>query len=115
MYTKKHGRKLHTRKLHTRKLKTGIKGRGAYLRGWSKAQPSSEQRTVMLKKCGKKCFLGPKKSFPICSKNTCKINIQGLHAAYGRAREYERITKTSGKNSKKYRDVARIAYNMLYE
>ena len=109
MNTKKLGRKLHTRKLHTRKLHT------RKLKGWSKAQPSSEERTVMLKKCGKKCFLGPKKSFPICSKNTCKINIQGLHAAYARAREYESITKTAGKNSKKYRDVARIAYNMLYE
>ena len=104
MNTKKLGRKLVTRKLVTRKLHTR-KGRGAYLRGWSKAQPSSEERTVMLKKCGKKCFLAPKKSFPICSKNTCKINIQGLHAAYARAREYESITKTAGKNSKKYRNA----------
>jgi hypothetical protein len=104
-----------TRKLHTRKLKTGVHGRGAYLRGWSKAQPSSKQRTAMLKKCGKKCFLGSKKSFPICSKNTCKINRQGLHAAYVRAREYESITGTKGKNSRKYRDIARKAYNMLYK
>ena len=99
----------------TRKLKTGIKGQGGYLRGWKKAQPSVEQRTIMLKKCGKKCFLGPKKSFPICSKNTCKINRQGLHAAYARAREYESITGTRNKSSRKYRDIARKAYNMLYE
>ena len=42
--------------------------------GWSKQQPGAHQRTLMLKRCGKKCFLGPNKSFPICSKNTCKIN-----------------------------------------
>jgi hypothetical protein len=116
MYTRKlRSRKLKSRKLKSRKLKTGIKGRGAYLRGWSKAQPSRKQRTAMLKKCGKKCFLGSKKSFPICSKNTCKINMQGLHAAYVRAREYESITGTKSKNSRKYKDVARKAYNMLYK
>jgi hypothetical protein len=99
----------------TRKLKTGVHGRGAYLRGWSKAKPSSKQRTEMLKKCGKKCFLGPKKSFPICSKNTCKINRQGIHAAYVRAREYESITGTRRNRSNKYRDIARKAYDMLYK
>ena len=109
--TRKHG----SNKFKSHTLKTGIQGRGAYLRGWSKAQPSRKQRTVMLKKCGKKCFLGPKKSFPICSKNTCKINRQGLHAAYVRAREYESITGTRSKNSRKYRDIARKAYNMLYK
>jgi hypothetical protein len=99
----------------TRKLKTGIKGRGAYLRGWKKAQPSLKQRTVMLENCGKKCFLGPKKSFPICSKNTCKINQQGLHAAYVRAREYESINGTRHKSARKYKDIARKAYKMLYK
>ncbi len=100
----------------TRKNKTGIKGRGAYLKGWSKEQPSIHQRTVMMKKCGKKCFLGPNKTFPICTKNTCKINPKGLHAAYIRAREYESITKTRcrGQCSKKYREIARKSYKMLY-
>jgi hypothetical protein len=42
----------------------------------------------MLKKCGKKCFLGPKKSFPICKKNTCKVSKKGVYAAYVRARQY---------------------------
>ena len=55
--------------------KTRIKGRGAYLKGWSKEKPGYHQRTVMMKKCGKKCFLGPKKSFPICSKNTSKRRL----------------------------------------
>ena len=42
-----------------------------------------------MKKCGKKCFLGPKKSFPICTKNTCKINKKGVYSAYIRARQYK--------------------------
>lgn len=59
---------------------------------WSKYAPKSYQRTIMLQKCGKKCFLGPKKSFPICSKNTCKINKAGVHAAYVRAKQYKHNT-----------------------
>jgi len=59
-------------------------------RGWKNERPIYHQRTVMLKKCGKKCFLGPKKSFPICKKNTCKISKKGVYAAYVRARQYHR-------------------------
>ncbi len=54
---------------------------------WSNMSPSRKQRTQMLKKCGKKCFLGTKKRYPICAKNTCKINKLGLHAAYVRSRQ----------------------------
>jgi hypothetical protein len=90
-------------------LKTGIKGRGAYLKGWSKSTPSSKQRTAMLKKCGKKCFLGTKKSFPICTKNTCKRNKKGVLAAYIRAREYMTIKP----KSKKYQNIAKKAKKML--
>ena len=89
-------------------LKTGIKG-------WSKSTPTLKQRTVMLKKCGKKCFLGTKKSFPICSKNTCKINRKGIHAAYVRAREYESIFTRRHKRQNKYKVIARKAYKMLYK
>ena len=98
-------------------LKTGIKGRGAYLKGWSKLSPSFKQRTTMLNKCGKKCFLGTKKSFPICSKNTCKINRKGIHAAYVRAREYESIftTRKQQQTRNKYKAISRKAYKMLYK
>jgi hypothetical protein len=58
-------------------------------KGWKKQKPSAHQRTVMLKKCGKKCFLGPNKSFPICIKNTCKRSKKGIYAAYIRAREWK--------------------------
>jgi len=61
-------------------------------KGWSKKAPSYKQRTAMMKNCGRKCFLGPKKSFPICSKNTCKVNSKGVYAAYVRAREYKRTS-----------------------
>ena len=94
------------------KLKTGIKGKGAYLKGWSKLSPSFKQRTAMLKKCGKKCFLGTKKSFPICTKNTCKINRKGIHAAYVRAREY---SGSRSKRQNKYTVISKKAYKMLYK
>jgi hypothetical protein len=94
----------------TYKNKTKIKGRGKYLKGWSKQQPGSHQRTIMMKKCGKKCFLGPNKTFPICTKNTCRINKKGIHAAYNRASEYSTI-----KGTKKYRKIADKAYRMLYK
>jgi hypothetical protein len=60
----------------------------------------------MMKKCGKKCFLGPGKSFPICTKNTCKRNKKGIYSAYIRARQY------SSKN-KSYKRIATKARNML--
>ena len=76
------------------------------VRGWSKQQPGYHQRTVMLKKCGKKCFLGPKKSFPICKKNTCKVSKKGVYAAYIRSRQYR--TK-----NRKYRAISKKAKRML--
>jgi len=82
------------------------RGRGAATRGWKNMKPGVHQRTVMLKRCGRKCFLGPNKSFPICKKNTCKISSKGVYAAYIRARQY----RTKGQ---KYRTVSRKAARML--
>ena len=76
--------------------------------GWAKQSPSTRQRTQMLKKCGKKCFLGPKKTFPICRKNTCKRSRQGIYAAYVRAREY--ASKT---HKRKYKRIASRAKKCL--
>jgi len=78
------------------------------IRGWSQEQPNTRQRTIMMKKCGKKCFLGQNKTFPICTKNSCKRNKKGIKAAYIRAREYMSI-----KGSKKYKNIANKAYRML--
>ena len=68
--------------------------------GWGKESPKGRQRTRMLRDCGRKCFLGPKKSFPICTKNTCRVNPKGLYAAYIRAREW-------GKKPSSYKGKAR--------
>ena len=59
-------------------------------KGWKSEKPGFHQKTVMMKKCGKKCFLGSKKSFPICKKNTCKISKKGVYAAFVRARQYHK-------------------------
>jgi hypothetical protein len=70
-------------------------------KGWKSEKPGVHQKTVMMKKCGKKCFLGPKKSFPICKKNTCKVSKKGVYAAYVRARQYHR------------RKISKKAHNLL--
>jgi hypothetical protein len=98
-----------TMKRGSRTMKTGRHGRGAYLKNWSKQQPSYHERTNMLHSCGKKCFLGPNKSFPICTRNTCKINKKGVYAAYIRAQEY----KTIKRNSQKYPRISRKARALL--
>ena len=80
---------------------------------WKTQKPSYHQKTVMLKNCGKKCFLGTKKSFPICKKNTCTISKSGVMAAYKRAREYVSISRTKGKSTKRYSRIANKAKRML--
>jgi len=77
-------------------------------RGWKQEKPGFHQRTIMKKNCGKKCFLGTKKSFPICKKNTCKISRKGVYAAYVRAKEYASRT-----GKRKYKNVATRAKKML--
>jgi len=88
------------------KTRRNRNGRGVATRGWKKQQPSTHQRTVMMQNCGKKCFLGPNKSFPICKKNTCKISPQGVYSAYIRARQYS-------SKGKKYQMIAKKANRML--
>jgi hypothetical protein len=90
---------------------------------WSSKSPKTvSERTAVLKKCGRRCFLGPNKSFPVCSgKGTarCKIDRKGVQAAYSRAREWASITsrkKRSSANGRKYRmytGVARRAKTLL--
>ena len=80
--------------------------RRSVTRGWKRQSPGYHQKTVMLKRCGKKCFLGTRKSFPICKKNTCTVSQQGVYAAYIRARQYS-------SKGKKYRTVAKKANTML--
>lgn len=90
--------------------------------GWS--APTTHERTIMQKKCGKsksKCFLGPNKTFPICSPGTCKVNKKGVWAAYVRAKEYasskmHRKTKKGTRKrltKKRYASIAKKAHKML--
>jgi hypothetical protein len=58
-------------------------------RGWAKQTPGKHERTTMLKRCGRMCFLGPNKTFPICQRKTCKIDMRGIHAAFSRARQWK--------------------------
>jgi len=62
----------------------------------------------MLEKCGKKCFLGVGTGFPICDKNTCKVNKKGVYAAYVRAREYSSKT-----GKQKYKSISSRAKKMI--
>jgi hypothetical protein len=75
---------------------------------WLNQKPGFHQKTVMLNKCGKKCFLGPGKTFPICKKNTCKVSKKGVHAAFVRSRQY--LNKTG---KRKYRNISVKAKRML--
>ena len=68
-------------------------------RGWKTEKPGFHQKTIMLKRCGRKCFLGPGKSFPICKKNTCKVSKKGVYSAYIRSRQYHH--KSISKKAKK--------------
>jgi len=78
--------------------KTRRNGRGSTTRGWKHQKPGYHQRTIMLSKCGKKCFLGPGKSYPICSKNTCKVNPKGVYSAFIRSRQFHHKNKTRKAN-----------------
>ena len=70
--------------------KTRRNGRGSATRGWKNQKPGYHQRTIMLKRCGRKCFLGPGKSYPICTKNTCKVISKGVYSAFIRSRQFHR-------------------------
>ncbi len=83
--------------------KTRRNGRGSATRGWKTQKPGYHQRTVMLKRCGRKCFLGPGKSYPICTKNTCKVNPKGVYSAFIRSRQFHR------------KNISRRANKMLKE
>ena len=95
-------------------------------RGWSRRAPKSiGQRSAVLSKCGRRCFLGTGKTFPICVRlgsgnNTCKIDRRGVQAAYSRAREWAAITARkkgsslkAARSHRRYTAVARRAKAIL--
>jgi hypothetical protein len=93
---------------------------------WSNRAPKSVgDRSALLQKCGRKCFLGTGKTFPICARlgsgaGSCKIDRRGVAAAYSRAREWAAITARKKRSSvkaarshRKYTAVARRAKAIL--
>jgi hypothetical protein len=95
---------------------------------WSASAPKSVgDRAAVLKKCGRKCFLGPGKSFPICARlgaagtaGTCKIDRHGVQAAYSRASEWASITarkkgssSAAARQHRKYTAIAKRAKSLL--
>ena len=70
-------------KMSSGKTRRNRKSKAIPWAGWAKLAPKGKQRKTMKKKCGKKCFLGPKESFPICKKNTCKVIMGCLHPRQG--------------------------------
>jgi len=66
-------------------------------KGWSALSPGGHERTVMMDKCGKHCFLGRDKTFPICAAGTCRHNQKGISAACIRGRQ---MSSPRGKNVK---------------
>lgn len=96
-------------------------------RGWSNVAPKTvSDRSALMAKCGRRCFLGPGKTFPVCARlgsgsGDCKIDRRGVVAAYSRAREWASITarkkrtSISGKRAhRRYTAVARRARAILH-
>lgn len=99
-------------------------------RKWSRVAPKRVgERSALLAKCGRRCFLGSAKSFPICARlvsgssaraTACKIDRRGVQAAYIRAREWASITaRKKGSSAKaarshrRYTAIARKARKIL--
>ena len=92
---------------------------------WSRDAPKSiGDRSAVLSKCGRRCFLGPGKTFPICARlgsgaGTCKVDRRGVAAAYSRAREWAAITARKKRTAagarahRRYTAVARRAKAIL--
>jgi hypothetical protein len=99
---------------------------------WSASAPKTVgDRSAVLSKCGRRCFLGPGKSFPICARlggaggaagaGTCKIDRHGVQAAYSRAREWASITArkkgsrsaAAAREHRKYTAIAKRAKSLL--
>ena len=97
-------------------------------RKWSRVAPKTVgERSALLAKCGHRCFLGPRKTFPICPRlgsgsgsGSCKVDRRGVAAAYSRAREWAAITARKKQSlskavraHRKYTAVARKAREIL--
>jgi hypothetical protein len=93
---------------------------------WSRRAPRTVgDREAVFNKCGRRCFLDPSMTFPICARlgsgsGTCKIDRRGVQAAYSRAREWAAITGRkkgssikAARSHRRYTAVARRAKAIL--
>ena len=89
---------------------------------WSRVAPKTVgDRSALLSKCGRRCFLGPGKTFPICARlgsgsRHCNVDRRGVVAAYSRARQWAAITARKKRTSaahRRYTAVARRARVIL--
>jgi hypothetical protein len=77
-----------------------LRGRGqrrprgqSRLGGWDDRAPmTKKERAKVAKKCGSRCFAGPNRSYPMCSKDSrvCGTDCMGARAAFSRARQYKK-------------------------
>lgn len=113
-----------TRSSRSRSNHHGHHGSHHSSRNWSRDAPKSiGDRSAVLSKCGRRCFLGPGKTFPICARlgsgsGACKVDPRGVAAAYSRAREWASITarkkgKKASRAHRRYTAVARRAKAIL--
>lgn len=81
------------RRMQLRASQKEGEGRGSPTRGWvNRAPQKGRERHTLMNKCGKKCFLGPNESYPVCAAlrtgQGCKYDCGGVQAAYNRSRQY---------------------------
>jgi len=90
---------------------------------WSRVAPKTVgERSALLAKCGRRCFLGYRKTFPVCARlgagagagsRDCKIDRRGVAAAYSRAREWASITARKKRSSSKAASAAYRRYTAV--
>ena len=82
--------------------------------GWGSLSPGGHERTVMLRNCGDKCFLGRDKTFPICAAGSCSHNQKGISAACQRALQMAspRAKKVKGRSKAYYNRIAQRALDL---
>jgi hypothetical protein len=78
-----------------REMKKARRGSRSPIRGWAANAPQQGRpRDQVMRRCGKKCFLDPKrKDFPICRKCygddcDCRASCRGIRAAKIRAKQF---------------------------
>ena len=85
--------------------------------GWRDEKPKNQtERKTMRRRCGKKCFLGPKLSYPVCKRKTCRVSKKGLWSAYIRGKQWSKAKRKRGSKALSKRQHQRVwkrAYSQI--